>query len=292
MAGDHDGAPFLVLAGDRDIEDPIQAFDDSGDAAALLRVETRIARRAVDVASADHIRAAKKHDRVAVAVSVRNVNELQGFAVDEQRPLLGEVCVARPGRSRRLGPRRRAHACEHVDVRDDTGLAALAARIERVDEAHVRACARHRLVAARVLGVGARVDDVADRFRAELRDRSEQLVADRRRLRIDDHDGLVPDLHGRVAARARDHEHVALRRQNLELGLREHGLGGRESQQYGEGSRADGLGPATHRAAPSMARRSRRAYSGYIVCAPPRAASTGTPWRCEYSSRNVFVPGK
>ena len=33
-------------------------------------------------------------------------------------------------------------------------------------------------------------------------------------------------------------------------------------------------------------------YSGYIVSAPPRAAGSGTPNRCENSERNGFVPGK
>ena len=72
-----------------------------------------------------------------------------------------------------------------------------------------------------------------------------------------------------------------------------HGRGGREGQQ----SRRSGIA----RIAATLllialhlrrARLSSRAYSGYIVCAPPRAASTGNPWRCEYSSRNEFVPGK
>jgi hypothetical protein len=33
-------------------------------------------------------------------------------------------------------------------------------------------------------------------------------------------------------------------------------------------------------------------YSGYVVSAPPRAASAGSPWRDVNSVRNVFVPGK
>ena len=39
VARDHHGASFLVLARNRDVEDPIQAVDNALEAAALLRIE-------------------------------------------------------------------------------------------------------------------------------------------------------------------------------------------------------------------------------------------------------------
>ena len=67
---------------------------------------------------------------------------------------------------------------------------------------------------------------------------SSNSSADRGRLRVDDDDGLVADLHGRVAAGARDHEHVALRRQNLELGLRPTAAQRPSADEHAERARA------------------------------------------------------
>ena len=55
-----------------------------------------------------------------------------------------------------------------------------------------------------MVGVHARVDDVADRQRREPADRGEHLVGHRGGAGVDEDDALGPDLHDDVAARAAD----------------------------------------------------------------------------------------
>src|SRR6185295_17992862 len=90
------------------------------------------------------------------------------------------------------------------------------ARIESIEQPHVRAGARHSLVAAGVIGIRARHDDVADRLRAQLADGCDEPVSYGSRLGVDDDDGLGAYLNGRVAARSGDHVDVALNGQHLE----------------------------------------------------------------------------
>ena len=73
------------------------------------------------------------------------------------------------------------------------------------------------LVAADVIRVDVRVDDVADRPLRERADRREDLVRHRRVLRVHDQHAVGADLHGDVAAGADQHVDVALRRLHVDL---------------------------------------------------------------------------
>ena len=114
--------------------------------------------------------------------------------------------------------RRRAHPLEHVVVRDDLralrGVLDVAGDVAAGDRA---AGLADVLVAADVIGVDVRVDDVADRSARQRADRRQNLVRQRRVLRVDDEHAVLADLDGDVAAGADQHVDVALRRQHLDL---------------------------------------------------------------------------
>ena len=74
-----------------------------------------------------------------------------------------------------------------------------------------------RLVAADVIAMKVRVDDVADRLVAQRADRRQQLVAHVGELRVDDHHAVVADLDRRVAAGADQHVDAAADGHDVDL---------------------------------------------------------------------------
>src|SRR5690606_35240648 len=97
-------------------------------------------------------------------------------------------------------------------------------------------------VAAGVIAVMMRVDDVADRLVGELPDRGEDLVGERSELRVDDQHAVVADLHGNVAAGPDEHVDIVahLKRPDLdgvEVLLRADRLRGREQDAGQRGER-------------------------------------------------------
>src|SRR5262249_31425616 len=138
------------------------------------------------------------------------VDRLDGLAVEEQLFLLADVRVGRPRgrRIRRRLPGRRAHAGQHVLVRDDPGADAGArADVATGDRAAQLA---DRVVAAHVIRVRARVDDVANRLVGQATDRRHDLVGVRRGPGVHEQDAIVADLERDVAAGSNEHVDVAL----------------------------------------------------------------------------------
>src|SRR5690606_39563308 len=82
MARHDDRAAMLVLPGNREIENQVQALENPVDPAAL-RIERGVPIRIEDIARADHVGAAEEHDRVAVAVRVRHVPQLNRLRSEE-----------------------------------------------------------------------------------------------------------------------------------------------------------------------------------------------------------------
>ena len=76
------------------------------------------------------------------------------------------------------------------------------------------------LVTADMVGVHARVDDVADRKRRQPADRRQHLVRHRGGTGVDEDDALGPGLHDNVAARAADHVEVRPQLHDLEIARR------------------------------------------------------------------------
>ena len=72
------------------------------------------------------------------------------------------------------------------------------------------------LVAADVVGVHARVDDVADGQRRQTPDRRQHLVGHRRRTGVDEDDAVGSDLHDDVAAGAADDVEVRAQLHDVE----------------------------------------------------------------------------
>ena len=84
------------------------------------------------------------------------------------------------------------------------------------------ASGRQHAIAADVIGIGAGVDDEADRPRCEPSDRGEQRLGSVRAAGIGHNDSVPPDVHGDVAAGPGDHVEVRL---DLEDGERAVALG-------------------------------------------------------------------
>ncbi len=145
--------------------------------------------------------------------AIRLVNDFDRFAIEEQ--LLFGVCirVGRPGFARgfvfAVG---RAHAVEECLIRDNRGTL----RRARPDVAHhIASRNRHalpgdRFVAANVIRMDVRINDVADGLLGDRADGCEDLVAVRSDARIDEQDPIIARLHRDVAARADDHVNLPL----------------------------------------------------------------------------------
>ena len=165
---DHRAALHAELRDD-DVEDAIQAVDDAVDRAAALDVDHRIRGHQKQIAGGNHVRAAEVHEAVAISVSVRNVNDLYAVAVEEvaqlHRPLMERVGRPRPFRRRRPRASRRAHPVQHVLVREDRGALPGIRDVAR-DVAPGEGSPRFREleVAARMVGVGVRINNVANRL--------------------------------------------------------------------------------------------------------------------------------
>ena len=104
----------------------------------------------------------------------------------------------------------RRHAREHVLVRDDRGRVA-------VDR---HAGLRDRLVAARVVEIGARVDDPANRAVRQPTYRGEHRVAIGRNAGVDDEHAVLANLYGNVGTAPDQEIHVALHVVGLDRLLR------------------------------------------------------------------------
>ena len=160
------------------------------------------------------------------------------------------------------------------------------------------------LVPADVIRMAVRVDDVAQRPLRQRADGGQDLVRQRRVLRVHEQHALGADLHGHVAAGADEHVDVALRLLQLifdvvEILLLRATTGAAAERGERDDDERDVEPGARHFLAPSFAAASAFSiaasffrYSGYIVSAPPRAASCGIPCAFAYSVRNGFVPGR
>ena len=121
-------------------------------------------------------------------------------------------------RKRRDVTRRRRHPFEHLlrrqdrrdpaekIARDPDGARGGEQRLPRLGQ---------RLVAADVIGIGARVDDVADRPRRELLDRGHDRAGLRGLPGVHDDDAVLADLDADVGARTGDHEEVRAKLEDL-----------------------------------------------------------------------------
>ena len=76
---------------------------------------------------------------------------------------------------------------------------------------------RQFLVAARVIPMHMRIDDVTDRLVGNGSDRRQHLVAEPRIHRVHQQNAFFTHLHGDVAARAHQHVDVALHGQHVNL---------------------------------------------------------------------------
>ena len=146
-----------------------------------------------------------------------------------------------------------------------------------------------------MVGVAVGINNVAKRSLRQRANRRQELPRHRRELRVDHQDAVAADLHGDVAAGADEHVDVALRLLDVDLDVVEILLLGedRETPERGKRDRGkrDVESCASHYLTPIISRSFLR-YSGYIVSAPPRAASAGMPCAFAYSLRNGFVPGR
>jgi hypothetical protein len=227
VAGNHRGAALLPDHRDRrhrQLDDAVQARDDPLDAAAVLDVNHRKARRVERVARDDDVRTAEEHEAVGVAVRCGLIEQLHGLAVDEHvlAVLAGRRGIRRRGphgfRKLRLPARRRAHAVLHVLFGQDGRAAAVRRHVVQAAGRHDRfARARELLVAAHVVQVGVGVDDVADRLSGELSDLGQHQIGPLGEAGVHDHDAVGADLDGDVRTRPRNHVEVGPHLQRFEF---------------------------------------------------------------------------
>src|SRR5262249_44423369 len=138
---------------------------------------------------------------------------------------------------------------------------------------------------------------VANRLVGDRADRGDDLVAHLLERRVDEQYALVADLQRDVSAGADQHVDVALDVQHVDRGVREILVRPRGDASARD---AENTGERPRRREARPARSNRRAhfavslsmYSGYIVSAPPRAASGGMPYLAGNSPRNAFAPGR
>ena len=263
------------------------------DGAALGRVDHREGGVDVEIAGHQHVRLAEEHHHVAVAVRVRHVNELHRLVVEEELVPGSEEGLGRRGvdRQRRL---HRRQPVAGVLVGDDLGevgrgLPRLAGEVAGDDRPAGRG---HLGVAARVIGVGMRVDDPPDRLVArQPLDLGNHRLGQRVGHGVHDQHAVAADLHRGVDEAAHHHPDVALDVQRLHGGRRPAARAAastaasaaaslprhRHDRARGERRQARDAppGPDVH---PPRARYRPPAFfmnSGRAVSAPPRAASSG-----------------
>ncbi len=114
--------------------------------------------------------------------------------------------------------RRLAHALEHIVVRNDLrafrGILNVARHVAAGNRA---ACFSDRLVSAGMVRIVMGIHDIANGTLGERSDRGQQLVGQRRNLRIHNQDAIAADLQRYIPARAHQHVHIPLRRQDVDL---------------------------------------------------------------------------
>ncbi len=189
MSRDDQRAVFLQIRGNGDVDDLVQGSDDTLDVPAMRQIDDRIAVRDEQVTRADHVRLAEEHHRVTVGVRIRNVDDLHAFVVEIDVPLGCRVRLRRPRalRGRLVLAVGAAHVIQHCLEGDDLCLIRRA-RADVADDIatrHSHARLRHRLVAASVVGMQVRVDDVSQRSVAEAPVGRNHLVRHRRDPGVD-----------------------------------------------------------------------------------------------------------
>ena len=78
---------------------------------------------------------------------------------------------------------------------------------------------REIVIAARMVGVGAGVDDELDGLLGERANGGESLRAHLRKAGVDEHDGIFAELNGDVGAGADEHVDAALHMEQLHGGF-------------------------------------------------------------------------
>jgi hypothetical protein len=189
----------------------------------MVEVDDRIVGGSEEVAGADDVGLAEKDDAVAVGVGVREVDDLNTFAIEEDVFFIADECIRGP----RFGCNgiralRRAHAVEDVLVGNDLGTFGGIANIcGDVAAGDGTAGFAEGLVAVGVVAVHVRVDDVADRTFRNGADRGDDFVGKRGIHRVDEKDAVAARLHRDVAAGTNQHVNVALHGKNVNFDLGE-----------------------------------------------------------------------
>jgi hypothetical protein len=227
VSRNHHRPALLVEAGNGDVEHAVQRIQMPLDGRSALLVEDGVAGRREEVAGRNHIRAAEEHHHVAVGVRIGLEQDLDRLAVEVNLLLLREEGGRRQHLLRQLllafgGA---LHAVQRVLVGDDTGRGAAAApapagRAERLDDGGV---------AARVIRVHVRVDDVAQRPPGEsIAQRGDDALAPVGRAAVDEEDAVQPDLRDDVHVAEVEHVDIPLHRQDAHLAV---GGGAERSQR-------------------------------------------------------------
>ena len=171
---------------------------------------------------------------------------------------------------------------------------------------------RNRSIAARVVRVRARVEDVSDRLARDPADLGQNPLGHPRRTRVHQQHavmtGVLSHLHSDVSERAREQVDIPTHVQDFKLRalrIRQSLLRGSKRGQAEEDQQRASSHCCSSCFGCSLANFVSNTlglgiaiclsffwYSGNMVSAPPRVASKGTPYWSENSRIIVFVPGK
>ena len=88
MAGNDPGAALSAIFRDGQIEDVIQATNNSLNAAVVLQIDEWVTDRRKNIARGDHFRMTEVHNAVAIGIGVRLVIKNHGLAIEVLRQLV------------------------------------------------------------------------------------------------------------------------------------------------------------------------------------------------------------
>jgi hypothetical protein len=215
-----------------------------------IHIDVWVHRRVEQVARRDHVRPPEKHHGVTIRVRVRHVDQLDRLVVEEQVLAGREVGFDGPAlpRDHRLLRVRvhRTDTIEHVLVRPDRR----SRRHANTHATHILAGRRDDRVAARMVRVIVRIDDVVELPVRQLAQFRKDGFCILDQARIDNQHAFVADLDGDVPACAADHVDIAAHMLNDKLrgrgssrlrgtaaagGLRRMGGKSQRAQQHGDG---------------------------------------------------------
>jgi hypothetical protein len=181
-------------------------FNPSSSPWTLRKIDHRITIRREQIADAQHIRPAKKHDAVAIGMRRGHVIHHHRLAVEQKILGRSEIRVIDAGRVCDARLSQLHQAIQDILMRDHARPFARVRRSAQPDQS---------IVSAHMIRIHAGVDHPDDRGRGNCSKCRHHLRRGRGSLRIHNDDAFFSGLDSGVAAGPHDHGHVSLDREDM-----------------------------------------------------------------------------